>query len=1105
MALRFQNAFVPATAGMDQSVHDRVLPVQVLRELTNGEFNVHGDIAKRGAFEFMSKTVVSGGNLGTDGDVRGIFSTGRELVVMGARRLFAYNFTRQQWYDRGPISPYGGELIPRMRDERTFLCPDIMQKGSFIGMAAQYRTEVYNESTGATTWKFGIELVVYDENDSRGGFSSLTYDDVTIGPQLNIIDSDEWPHSPRMLSGGNGTDYLILMYGYGDNGNNPHTLKVRPVSASAPDGGTEPWLTLATADLWADESILGNVEMFLRNGRTFDGIDAEHSNHFALAWIDNTNQHINVRTYNAETGAAVLSAAVLSTNAPYMRVAMCKSRDGGDEIYIAAVADTGGEGSMTQIEAWSLDVTDLSVNWGPVVVHDYTSGPGEIENLGIAHDGTNDKLCVSWVFMTSNGGANLVMGSRTLTDAGVAELASVQLPNLYCYSRPFYRAGRPYVACTYEMNAALGSTSVARIDVFAAYCAQLLVDLDPETASDPGRTPKMAGLWGVGESAPLIDNPGMQRLAGANNAFEVGSTGVFRIATNTIVESMTNPYVPNTAPTRQVFSLSADEVVLDFNALPTATRVGRRAFVLGGGYLSYYDGDYVHELGFGRPPFVGWSAAGSGHGLSAGDYIATAVYEHTKNGTIHRSAPAALVTETATANQLGTLQTLTLPCSHRRDVEINIAPYVSDINQPVPKLRMTSPFEVTANDPSARTVSYYYDESSPFFEGPPVYTSIGNDLSNVSPSGALIVSTALERLFTARHHAKDLVGFSDPFAPGTEAEDLVAPELNDAFVKIATDGEEITFVQEMDDNVIIGTTSSIYALTGEGPDNAGLSSDFPPLRRITTDRGCINRRSVITTPDGIMFESDAGIYMLTRGFELEHIGDAVRDELVSYPLITSATLVAKKQQVRFTCTNAGATDGIILVFDYKRRVWSRFVVGIGESNVLVAVGSCVHDGKFYAIDRDGNVRKQELEAESVFYDNAPDLKQNWVPLRIKGGWFQPAGPGSWERVASLMPMLSYKTPHNLKYTLYSDWETTASKGPITITHDQIEAYPNKETRFQPDISVTRQLCQAFSWELEDEAPTPTTSTSGQGYTYTGATVNFGFEKGRAKTPAAQRS
>jgi hypothetical protein len=94
--------------------------------------------------------------------------------------------------------------------------------------------------------------------------------------------------------------------------------------------------------------------------------------------------------------------------------------------------------------------------------------------------------------------------------------------------------------------------------------------------------------------------------------------------------------------------------------------------------------------------------------------------------------------------------------------------------------------------------------------------------------------------------------------------------------------EPVTAVASLDDTWIVFSEQSLWLVTGQGPDSMGIGSFDDPLR-LTTGLGCRTWRSLVATPEGLMFQGNDGqLYLLARGsFQVSPISQAIRDALVA--------------------------------------------------------------------------------------------------------------------------------------------------------------------------------------------------------------------------------
>src|SRR6185312_8652598 len=192
-------------------------------------------------------------------------------------------------------------------------------------------------------------------------------------------------------------------------------------------------------------------------------------------------------------------------------------------------------------------------------------------------------------------------------------------------------------------------------------------------------------------------------------------------------------------------------------------------------------------------------------------------------------------------------------------------------------------------------------------------------------------------------------------------------------------------------------------VAGDGPDNTGAGSPFPPVQYLATDVGCINPDSVVVTQLGIFFQSAKGIFLLTRGDETQYIGAPVENPSSSttfdtselgglempmgygigqtspgsvtrtYTIgnITSAVLAPKTTEVRFT-TDQGTT----LIYDYFQQQWSVSTFG--------AVDAAVWSLGYVTLQADGTAAQELVGAPADWSASAVNIDAKLGDIRLNG-------------------------------------------------------------------------------------------------------------------------
>ena len=134
--------------------------------------------------------------------------------------------------------------------------------------------------------------------------------------------------------------------------------------------------------------------------------------------------------------------------------------------------------------------------------------------------------------------------------------------------------------------------------------------------------------------------------------------------------------------------------------------------------------------------------------------------------------------------------------------------------------------------------------------------------------------------------------------------------------------ERIVGCAALDQRGFLFTSERIYWFAGDGPNDNGEGRYSEPVA-LPGSTGLTDWRSLVETPLGIFFQGSNGqLWLLPRdGSAPVWIGEPVRDTLVAFPVVTSATLVTEEQLVSFTCNNAGETDSRIVHYDLRGKTW----------------------------------------------------------------------------------------------------------------------------------------------------------------------------------------
>ncbi len=432
-----------------------------------------------------------------------------------------------------------------------------------------------------------------------------------------------------------------------------------------------------------------------------------------------------------------------------------------------------------------------------------------------------------------------------------------------------------------------------------------------------------------------------------------------------------------------------------------------------GGYLSMYDSEGVVEHGFHLWPEKLSVAFTPGSGAISGTYSYIGVYEWTDaQGNRHQSAPSQAVplTLASAANVIdsGHAVTVTFPCLRvTQKTEVVCVVYRTELNG-TEWFRVTDVL-VPNLSTSADTISISDTiDDAHLVAGTALYT-FGGVVENVAPPACSAIATGSNRLWVLSSANPLQVWYSKQVVPGTPA------AFSDLFtINMDPRGGPITAIANMDDYEVFFKRNSIFIVAGDGPDDTGQQNTFQTPKLVATDSGCVDPRSVVLFPGGLMYKSDKGIYVLNRGLSANYIGAEV--ERYNSLAVVSSNLVANRNQIRLNLE-----DGTQLVYDYFMEQWStRPLFGL--------VDAATREDQYFYLDSNG-----------IAYAESPlsyAIAGRSYALKLQTGWLTIGGPNGFQRVYGLMLLGDWKSPHTLRVSVAYDYNET----PTQITNIPAEQY-----------------------------------------------------------------
>jgi len=520
------------------------------------------------------------------------------------------------------------------------------------------------------------------------------------------------------------------------------------------------------------------------------------------------------------------------------------------------------------------------------------------------------------------------------------------------------------------------------------------------------------------------------------------------------------------------------------------------------GVPASYDGTEAIGYGFPHGPYVDWANLdffASGGSMASGDYLYSVVAERRSGANVlHRSPVGLSVSAENVTGPDGRVEVpiVSVRLGHATRMPAHFPIYRSVVDGSIAQRIAVVPSYMTVVDEGLSDVtSVVIDTNNDNGIGdgtlilsarPALYTS-GGELEDCQPPSSLTLALHQSRLWSLSGDHTTLW-----FSKDASSNPGVAPGFHPT--TILTFDKPVVALAPLDDKLIVYSESSFWMVLGQGPTPNGQNASYE-IASVQTDVGCINPRSLVSMPDGHMFQSARGIYLLTRDMGLAWIGRPVKDKLAAYPRITSAVLVATRNEIRFTTSNTGGTESIVLVYNYVEKQWttSRYAVG-GVAGAPIA-DACMFGGVWTFVTTSGVVVR---ESTTTFLDGS-----TWVPLTIETAWNNAAGPLAFQSVRRFAVEGVSNSNHDLTILVgfdndpsYAQTRTFAAGTPVTSIGPLEEC----------TISIgTRRKCRAIRFKIQDATPTsPGTYPvgTGEGPSFDMIGVEVGIKKGFA-TKSAQ--
>lgn len=331
---------------------------------------------------------------------------------------------------------------------------------------------------------------------------------------------------------------------------------------------------------------------------------------------------------------------------------------------------------------------------------------------------------------------------------------------------------------------------------------------------------------------------------------------------------------------------------------PIRCELGETTYFAGGSPTGY-DGRHIAEVVFLLAPEGIHAAATAGGALTDGVYQVVVISEATDNaGQVHQSAPSLAVTvTTGGGNNTITVQVPTLMMTQQSNVQ-----FVAYITQNAGlSFNRVATAALPAGTPNDTTVAFVtlgaIDQLPAAYAGNALlYTQPnlgGSTLPNRAPGPMQTLGVHQNRLWFDKSDQPGAFGYSQQYIQNVG---LQFNEQLGGLLPVSSGG--LVGVASMDEKVILFCARKPFVVYGSGPTPGGGFSNYSEPQEVSSDVGCVEARSILKMPNGIIFKSVKGFYLLGRDLSVRYIGEGV--EAFNANDVTSAVLLEDRQECRWS-------------------------------------------------------------------------------------------------------------------------------------------------------------------------------------------------------------
>lgn len=279
-------------------------------------------------------------------------------------------------------------------------------------------------------------------------------------------------------------------------------------------------------------------------------------------------------------------------------------------------------------------------------------------------------------------------------------------------------------------------------------------------------------------------------------------------------------------------------------------------------------------------------------------------------------------------------------------------------------------------------------------------------------------------------------------------------------------------------SLVVFWSCKIGRIFGDGPNDGGDGGQFSAPQTLSGSHGCENRKSIVKTPVGIMFQDPRdGLCLLPPGGPVQIIGQSVTTTLAANT-ITAAVLIGDKREVRWY-----TADETVIIYHYETAMWSTHELSDGV-------------GTLSAIEFDGraivaNASQVERESLTVWEDSGLAY-----PLTLTTGWISLDGLQGFSRIWDLYVLGKWRDESTIRVKVWTDFIESSSEDFDFTAADVASKVP-----MMLRVRMRQQLARSIKvGVVVTDATGEGGSATGAGVDITGLRIVYGSTGRRARIP-----